>query len=390
VDGDLELLLAKDKDLRIVTVTNNASQHPQKEIDGKWSPAIGEELKEFSAVGYFFGRELRRALGVPVGLINNSWGGSAIEAWIPRDVLQSDERNLDYIKKFDQRVRDFKTGQAMLNYEEDLKGWREVSKQAKLVGKSAPRAPRKPTDPTFHQHRPANLWNGRVTPLLNYGIKGVIWYQGEANTWDRSYHYRHMLPMLIKTWRAKWNLGNFPFYWSQLADFGKKRDVDGFSPWAEIRESMTVAMQNPQNTGQAVITDLGEDADIHPRRKLEVAKRLVRWALAKDYGFNLVYSSPMYESHKVVGNKFVVTFDQVVKAYETKKVLGFTLAGKDQKFQIAQGRIKGNTIEVWCEGISQPVALRYGWAGNPIGNIISIQDLPLTPFRTDSWKLGSE
>lgn len=390
VDGDVELLLAKDKDLRIITVTNDASQSPVKDIDGVWSAAIGDPLKDFSAVGYYFGRALRRALGVPVGLINNSWGGSAIEAWIPRSVLMTDERNNPYLEIFAEKVAKFKSGQTNAEYKKNMQRWEGLARKARNTNQPLPRKPREPRDPTYSQHRPANLWNGRVTPLLNYAIKGVIWYQGEANTWDRAYHYRNLLPMLIKTWRQKWNLGDFPFYWSQLADFAQKRDVDGFSPWAEIRESMTLTMMNTKNTGQAVITDLGEDADIHPRKKFEVARRLVRWALAKDYGFDLVYSSPMYESHEIVKNKIIVKFDQKVKAYETKKVWGFTVAGKDQKFKVAQGRIKNNIIEIWSDEVKEPVALRYNWAGNPIGNIISLQDLPLTPFRTDRWKLGSE
>ena len=389
VDGDLEVLMAKDDQLRIVTVSTGASQTSLKDIDGVWTPATGKALNEFSAVGYYFGRELRRVLNVPVGLINNAWGGSAIEAWIPREVLLTDERNFAYLKSFDERLEQYSSGQPLSLYEENLKKWEKKVAQAKSSGAPLPRKPRKPTDPRGSQHRPANLWHSRVAPLLNYSIKGVIWYQGEANT-SRSYNYRHLLPMMIKTWRQKWDSGNFPFYWSQLADFCRDDESDGNSPWAEIRESMTVAMQTTENTGQAVITDLWEEQDIHPRRKLEVAKRLLRWALAKDYGFDVVFKSPMYESHEVKDNKIIITLDQDVKWFDVKKVLGFTIAGEDEKFLEANARISKNTIEVWHEKIKAPRAARYAWAGNPLCNVINKKDLPLTPFRTDKWKLSTE
>lgn len=390
VDGDLEVLLAKDTELRILHVGGSGSQTPQKDVMGKWAICTGQDLLRFSAVGYYYGRELRRALGVPVGLIGNAYGGSACEAWVPRDVLKSDKRNHPYIESFAKTVASYDEAKEIAAYEKKLAKWKIEAKKAKDEGLTVPRPPRKPRDPRYGQHRPANLWNTRIYPLLGYAIKGAIWYQGENNANYRAYNYRYLLPMMIKTWRDQWGLGDFSFYWSQLADFGGENKKYNRSYWAEIRESMTVAMQTTPKTGQAVITDLGEAADIHPRRKLEVAQRLVRWALAKDYGFKLTHASPMYKSHEIKGNKIIITLDQDVKTLDVKDVLGFAIAGEDKNFIDAKAVIKKNIIEVWSDSIKKPLAVRYAWTNNPVCNVINNKDLPLTPFRTDDWKLGSQ
>ena len=390
IDGDIELLSAKDNDLRILTVTNAGEQKLQKDIDGGWQPAIGGQLKGFSAVGYYFGRELRRTLGVPVGLIDNSWGGSAIQSWMPEEVLKTDKRNLKYIETFAQKLAKFKKAGGLSEHDKKMASLKSRIKKAKAQGKIPPSAPTAMRDIRHGQHRPANLWNARINPLLGYGIKGVIWYQGENNARSDSYQYRHLLPLMIKTWRKNWNSGEFSFYWSQLANYSGGGDKKGFSTWAEIRESMTLALGETTKTGQAVITDLGDGKDIHPKNKLQVAKRLVRWALVKDYGFKMNYCSPFYKSHEIKGNKIIITLDQEVKVIDSKEVLGFTLAGKDQKFTAANATISKNSIEVWSDSISTPVALRFAWAANPTFNVYSKSHLPLTPFRTDTWKLSSE
>ena len=381
IDGDLEPLLAKDKQLRILKVNNRGSQTPQKDIDGSWTITNENSVKDCSAVGYYFARDLRRALGVPVGLIVNAWGGSAAEAWVPRETLESDPRYHTYLKLYDRIVA---------NYNYELADRKKLFDKAKKTGKFPSRKP-KQTDPRYSQLRPANLWNSRIYPLLNYGIKGVIWYQGETNAnKNRSYDYRYLPPVLIKTWRDRWGLGEFPFYWSQLTNFDKKEESQGANSWTEIRESMTLTKQNVANTGQAITTDLGEAKDIHPRRKLEVARRLLRWALSKNYGYDLVSQSPEFLNYKVQTNKVLIILDQKVKTLDVKDVLGFSVAGKDQRFMPAQAKINGKHILVWHEDISNPLAVRYNWENDPKGNVISKIDLPLTPFRTDSWKLNSQ
>jgi sialate O-acetylesterase len=238
------------------------------------------------------------------------------------------------------------------------------------------------------QHRPANLYHGVLNPIIGYGIRGAIWYQGESNA-GRAYQYRHLFPLMISTWRDAWKQGDFSFYWVQLADFRNEVDAPAESGWAELREAQTMTMSLP-NTGQAVIIDLGEGRDIHPRNKQRVAKRLARWALAKDYGIDVPYRSPEYQSMEKQGSKIVLTFDHVgnngLYTFDVNEPVGFDIAGEDKKFVTAQARlIPPNKIEVWSDEVSEPVAVRYAWADNPVCNVQSRDGLPLTPFRTDDW-----
>ena len=389
VDGDLEVLLANDPLLRVIKVSNRGSQVPNKDIQGSWAIATDDIIKGISAVGYYFGRDLRRALGVPVGIIVNPWGGSSAEAWVPRKVLEADPRYRSFLLMYDKKVANYNHAKTTADFEKKLANWKTLNAKAIKAKKPRPQKPEKPRDPRYDQRRPANLWNSRIYPLLNYGIKGVIWYQGETNT-GRSYDYRYLLPTLIKTWRDHWGLGEFPFYWAQLANYGQKERSPKFSSWAEIRESMTLTKGAVANTGQAVITDLGEAKDVHPRRKLEVGKRLLRWALANEYGFNLICKSPEFLSYEIQSNKIIVTLDQPVKTLDVKAVQGFSIAGKDQVFMPANAMIKGMQIAVWNDDLVVPQAVRYNWKNDPDGNVISKIDLPLTSFRTDSWKLKSQ
>ena len=257
-NGDLEFLLAKNTNIRMISVNNWGSQEPQHDVDGKWEIASGQDLRAFSAVGYYFGRELNRALNVPIGLINNAWGGSACEAWVPKDVLLSDLRNQDYIEKTEKLVAECEANPEYANFVKLQEEWQKgLITSVKTLGPK-PRAPKKPAKSYHSQHRPANLWNARIYPLLKYKIKGAIWYQGEANA-SRAYNYRYLLPMMIESWRKEWQLGDFPFTGHNWPTLAKNRDKNGNSPWAEIRESMTIAFQNTKNTGQTIITDLGED-----------------------------------------------------------------------------------------------------------------------------------
>ena len=194
---------------------------------------------------------------------------------------------------------------------------------------------------------------------------------------------------MIQTWRDKWGQGDFPFYWVQLADFRSEVDEPTDSSWAELREAQTMTMSRLPNTGEAVILNLGESADIHPKNKQDVAKRLARWALAKDYGYDIPYRSPTYRDVKFEDNKAIVKFDHVgggLDTFDVPQLIGFTIAGEDQKFVHAKAKIVNkDTIEVSAESVSNPVAVRYAWADNPVCNVQSKEGLPMTPFRTDDW-----
>jgi sialate O-acetylesterase len=385
-DADLEKLAAKFPKIRLITVPNVGTQEPQSDFNGKWQPCSPETVGNFSAVGYFFGRQLHQTLDVPVGMINNAWGGSACEAWIRRDLLASDEKYKGLLDRWEVIEKNYP--QAKADYDRKLADWKVAADKAKADGKSPPPQPPNPDGQMRGNSRPANIYNGALKPTIGYGIKGAIWYQGESNA-GRAYQYRDMFPLMIKSWRDEWAIGDFSFYWVQLADFMAEKPEPADSSWAELREAQTMTMSRLPNTGEAVIIDIGEGRDIHPRNKQDVAKRLGRWALAKDYGIPVQHRSPTFKSMEVRENKAVLTFDFVgsgLYAFDTPEPRGFTIAGDDKKFFNAQAKIIGpNQVEVWCDKVSHPESVRYAWADNPICNLYSRDGLPVTPFRTDEW-----
>src|SRR5262245_31985498 len=362
-DGDLEAKTANFPKIRLISVPIGVgTQEPQDDFKGEWKVCNPENAATFSAVGYFFGRQLHQTLDVPIGLIDDAWGGSACEAWIRRDLLEKDEK-----------------------YKPLIARWEDIEKNF-----DAAKAKAKGGNPLTGNARPGNIYNGVLKPTIGYGIRGVIWYQGESNA-GRAYQYRDMFPLMIQSWRDEWKIGDFSFYWVQLADFQAEKSDPAESGWAELREAQTMTMKKLPNTGEAVIIDLGEGRDIHPRNKQDVAKRLARWALARDYGIsNIPYHSPQYKSMEKQGNKIVLSFDHIgggLYAFDVNQPVGFAIAGSDQKFVWADAKLLSpSKIEVSSDKITDPAAVRYAWADNPICNVYSKEGLPLTPFRTDDWK----
>jgi sialate O-acetylesterase len=341
-----------------------------KDFEGKWAVCSPESVKDFSAVGYFFGRELQNHLEVPIGLIDNAWGGSACDAWIRRDRMEGNPLYQPQLEKWDALAREVDEAMANGKFDKNSKDWQNKADQ--LVG----------------QHRPANLYHARLGPIMPYAIRGVIWYQGESNA-GRAFQYREMFPLMISSWREDWGQDDFPFYWVQLADYMEEKPEPGESAWAELREAQTMAQDRLPNTGEAVIIDLGEGADIHPRNKLEVAKRLARWALAEDYGREIVSRSPRFDSLEKADGKLIVKFkngDGGLRTIDDKRVLGFAIAGEDHKWVWADAKLlDDDRVEVSSQLVSEPVAVRYGWADNPVCNLYNMAGLPVTPFRTDNW-----
>jgi sialate O-acetylesterase len=364
-DADLEALTAKSPTVRLISVPQVGTQELQKDFKGKWEVATPETVRPFSAVGYLFGRQLHQTLDVPIGLIDDAWGGSAAEAWVRRDILEKDPKYAELIKRWEGMEKSY----ADASTPEDAK--------KKLEGQMKGNA------------RPGNIYNGVLKPTIGYGIRGVIWYQGESNS-GRAYQYRDLFPLMIQAWREEWGIGDFPFFWVQLADFMAEKPEPGDSAWAELREAQTLTMSRLPKTGQAVIIDIGEGKDIHPKNKQDVAKRLARWALATVYGVNVPYKSPTYKEMKVEGNKVVLKFDNVgggLTTFDVAEAKGFAVAGDDKAWHWATSAkvTAPDTIEVTCDKVSAPVAVRYGWADNPVVNVYSKEHLPLTPFRTDDW-----
>lgn len=388
-NGDLEAAASKLPNLRLIKVPQVGTQELKTDFKGEWKPSAADSASSFSAVGFLYGRYLHQILGVPVGLIDNSWGGSAAEAWVRRTSLENDPRFALLMENTTKREATLQTQQAKDDHAQAMERHKIAVEKAKAEGKPAPRAPQSPEGWLSGNARPGNIFNGIVHPTLGYGIKGVIWYQGESNA-SRAYEYRELFPFMIKQWRKEWAQGDFPFYWVQLADYMAEKAEPGESNWAELREAQTKTLSLP-NTGQAVITDLGEGRDIHPRNKHDVAARLVRWALAKDYGQKFRYRSPEFKSLQIDGAKATVTFDcfgSSLRPFDVLDARGFAICGEDKVWRWAKGKIVGKeTVELTSDGVEKPIAVRYAWADNPVCNLFSNEGLPVTPFRTDDFEM---
>ena len=387
-DPDLEKAAAKFPNIRFVSVPQVGVQEPQWNFKGSWQACSPETVGEFSAVGYFFGRQLHQTLGVPIGLIDNAWGGSAAEAWVKRDKLAAHPVLNVLHEKWQKEEAKYENAKA--EFEKKMAEWTAAATSAKAEGKPEPGGkPQHPDGRMKGNARPGNIHSGVLAPSIGYGIKGAIWYQGESNT-GRAYQYRELFPFMIQSWREEWGLGDFPFYWVQLADFKAERTEPSESDWAELREAQTMTMKKLPNTGEAVIIDIGEGKDIHPKNKQDVAKRLARWALTETYKVpGIPCRSPIYTAMEKQGPKAVLSFDNVAggwRPFDVAEPVGFTIAGADKKFVAAQAKIlPDGRIEVWSEAVAEPVAVRYAWADNPVCNMYSAAGLPLTPFRTDDF-----
>jgi len=237
-------------------------------------------------------------------------------------------------------------------------------------------------------NQPAVLYNAMIHPLIPYGIKGVIWYQGESNA-GRAYQYRSIFPAMIEDWRVNWGIGDFPFLFVQLANYKERKPEPADDDWAELREAQLMTLRLP-NTGMAVTIDIGEADDIHPRNKQDVGKRLALAAQKVAYGEDIVYSGPSYESMEVDGDTIRLTFTNVgggLMKLPDEEVKGFAIAGEDQQFVWAEAKITGeNQVAVASPKVKNPAAVRYGWASNPEVNLYNEEGLPASPFRTDDWK----
>lgn len=381
--AELAIMTAKYPNIRLITVPQVGTQEAKDDFEGSWTTCIPETVRDFSAVGYLFGRRLHHALDVPIGLIDNAWGGSSAEAWVRKDVMEKDGQYAELMGWWKDQELNFDFNDELENWEKEVAGWEAMS-----VEDRPSRRPPKPRNIMVGQHRPANIYNGVLHPTIGYGIKGVIWYQGESNA-GRAYQYRNLFPMMIQHWRDEWKQGDFPFYYVQLADFQAEKDEPDESNWAELREAQTMTMDRLPNVGQAIIIDVGEGRDIHPRNKQTVANRLARWALARDYKKDIQFMGPTYSAKQIEGKKVTITFNNVGKglySFDTREPQGFTIAGADQKFVHAEAKIISSTqMEIWSEQVENPVAVRYAWATNPVCNMYSRDGLPMTPFRTDDW-----
>jgi sialate O-acetylesterase len=382
-NAEQEIAAADYPKIRLFTVNRTVADTPQPDCQGSWVECSPETVPGFSAVGYYFGRRLYKDLDLPIGLIHTSWGGTPAEAWASGAALKDNPEFAPILKRYEDAVSHYP--QAMVQYKENLQKWEEDAKKAKAEGKAAPRRPSSPYGPG-HPHSPSGLYNAMIAPLIPYAIRGAIWYQGESNA-GRAYQYRELFPAMIKSWWDTWGQNDFPFLFVQLANFMKVEDEPGDSAWAELREAQTMTLDLP-NTGMAVIIDIGEADDIHPKDKQDVGERLALWALAKTYFKDIVYSGPLYSFMNIRGNEIVLNFKYVdggLVAKGGEPLKGFAIAGEDHKFVWADAKIEGETIVVSSDKVAKPVAVRYAWANNPVCNLYNQAGLPASPFRTDGW-----
>jgi len=369
-NAEAELAKASYPMIRLFTVPRSEVDAPVNDVKADWKECGPETAAAFSAIGYYFGRDLHKARNVPVGLINNAVGGSPAESWINAGVLNADA-------EYKQFAEDYRA--KMLQFQKSMATFKEDSEKAKAEGRPAPRAMGRPW-------MPAGLYNGMLAPLVPFAIKGAIWYQGESNA-ERAYQYRRLFPTMIRDWRAEWGQGDFPFLFVQLAAFGPNSKSLGESDWAELRDAQLMTLSNTPNTGMAVAIDVGTYNDIHPRNKQPVGSRLALSARAIAYGEKLMYSGPVYESMKIENDKAILSFKHSGGGLEARggELKGFIIAGADRVWREAKAEIKGNRVIIASADVSKPVAVRYAWIKYPTCNLFNKEGLPATPFRTDDW-----
>ena len=529
------LAQANYPEIRMFRVEHHTSEEPLADLEGRWIVTTPDEAAHFTAVGYFFGRELYQRLKVPVGLINSSWGGTPAESWTSHEALVASPELKPILDRYESSLN--MLPQAKEAYAQALAQWEEKNlyidagnkgealgyadpatstadwskmdlphqfetagllidgavwfrrvlelpeswagkdlvlnltpiddqdvtyfngKKVGSIGRETPNSylvPRKyvvpgalvhggrnliavrvfdsageggfsrggamsiapkgaaesevislrgaweykvelalePKHPDWgsrpeavgvsNQNNPSVLYNAMIAPLVRFAIRGAIWYQGESNA-GRAYQYRTLFPIMIRNWRSAWG-HEFPFYFVQLANWHANKAEPDESDWAELREAQTMTLREPQ-TGMAVTIDIGDENDIHPRNKLDVGRRLAAWALAGTYGQKDIPSGPLYDRFTIEGDKIRIRFKHGVglKTSDGGVVKGFAIAGEDRRFVWADARIDGDTVIVSSSKVIKPVAVRYGWADNPLANLYNSAGLPASPFRTDDW-----
>ena len=361
--------------LRHFRVERQSAASPADDVAGKWVTATSLGAREFTAVGFYFGQALQHALKAPVGLVHSSWGGSLAESWMSKEAMQTDE--------------------VVVKRVADLRAQSTTSKR--------------PPDPN---KIPSALFNGMLAPVIPYAIVGAIWYQGESNIGvGQGTVYPRLLTTLIRDWRKRWER-ELPFYICQLASFqGKPTEPGLTSLWAELREGQTKFLETPQ-TGQAILIDIGEEGTVHPRNKKDAGERLARIALAKNYGQDVVFSGPVFQSATAEEGKIRLKFAHahggliarplpatyqpmsikpesvpLMRNSPQSELEGFVICGDDRKWMWAESKIDGDSVLVWSPKIPKPAAIRYAWANNPTCNLYNGAGLPAGPFRTDNFPM---
>ena len=388
-NGAAEVAAANEPDIRQFRVPQKSANEPQTDrfVSGGWQPALPKTVGKFTAAGYYFAREIHAQVGIPIGIIHSSWGGTPIVPWIP---LGSVKAFSGYAQMLQREQADLAAWPARkLKFEESLKRWNVEVAAAKAAGKPIPDKPWDPGSPSAGQNMPGELYNGMIHPLLNYRIRGALWYQGEANAGSGARgaaDYAELQTLLIEGWRKSWAIGDFPFYYVQLPNFGSPTDPTRKS-WAFFREGQA-AVRSVKNTDMAVLIDIGETNNIHPLNKQEAGRRLALLALAGTYGKSVSAHGPELIASAVEGNAIRVRLRYATKGLVWRgeaPAKGFEVAGADGKFVPASAMIDGDTLLVMAKGLGAPCYVRYAWADDPVATLFNGDGLPAMPFRTDSF-----
>jgi len=380
--------------IRHFWVERNAVLEETDDCKRDWKVCSPDTVSDFSATAYFTGRELHKHLNVPVGLLTTAWGGTCVEAWTPFAEQADDPFALKRKAAMDEKAKDYSPEKARARYDQQLKNWKKKFAQAKAQKKRAPRHPRLQGDPRLNPNYPGNLYNGMIHPLLSFAIKGALWYQGEANAKNlaSAEHYRVQLDCMVRSWRKEWGQ-DFPFYAIQLPNFKEPQvhPVESENIWPVVRESFVHVAQNTPGVSTCAMIDIGEAENIHPRNKQDVGRRMASTILNKTYGKDSP-TTPFMKSFAVEGDRVVVKYDYTGSGLVVKgdKLKGFAIAGADKQFVWADARIEHrdgeDCVVVSSKAVTNPVAVRYAWADNPVGcNLYSKEGFPASPFRTDTW-----
>ncbi len=418
---------ANDPLLRFFTVKKNVAAEPLTSVEGQWLPTTPENAKGFSAIAYFFAKDVRENQKVPVGVIRSAWGGTPIKTWMSLDSLRKDPPVAATVKEWDDAFAKYQAlkdqPEVMEAYYKDMKDWEtnvepafKAAKKAHPEAVAAAKAANQPPPPSPTPSRPEPVmpnpiampsaskrpsvptisYNAMIAPLAPYGLRGILWYQGEADG-SRGPEYRILFPRLIEGWRADFRQPTLPFLFVQLPASGTDSAIVADKGMAVLRSAQASVLSLPA-TGMAVTLDIGEAKEAHPDNKVHVGHRLALAGRKVVYGEDIVASGPIYSSHEIRDGKVVVKFANIgggliigqapwraksMPEVPTDKLVGFALAGADGKWSAAEAIIEGETIIVSSPTVPTPTAVAYGWADSPSVNLYNKENLPAAPFRTD-------
>ena len=386
-NGDAVQAAANHPNIRLFNASREVAFKKRAGKLGEWAACTPDSVKEFSAAGYYFGVEMERELKVPIGLINSSYGGSQAEAWTPVEYLNASpdlKATVDRTKIWDEE-----RGRVRTEYADAINKWREESDKAKAAGARPSPSPGVPD--ALRDYRVASsIYDGMIAPLIPFAIRGTIWYQGESNE-ARAEQYGILLPVMIKAWRERWGEGDFPFGIIQLPNYRRVNAEPEDAPWSFIREAQRRTAASVPNTGLIVTIDIGEAGDIHPKNKLDVGKRMARWALKNVYGRHIV-NEPTLVKAETKGSKVMLTFDgcrvRGLQIRDGDKLDEFAIAGEDKKWHWADAKIgrKKQGRGLRLPDVADPKAVRYAFNSNPKHpNLTNDSGIPASPFRTDDW-----